>query len=84
MSKAETEMPGTCGAVFAYVAMKDCGCLGHAVTHQRLVDVIGEEFFRERWLRGEVRLVMTRDEWNAIPFRCEKCKRRPVSDDTDS
>jgi hypothetical protein len=60
--------------VFAYIAVRECGCVCHAAAPSAVPDSLKEKFFRQEWEAGKVRIVETREEWLSLPWRCPTCE----------
>lgn len=61
--------------VFAYIALKPCGCFGSGCTPSALAYHGGEsKFFKEQMDAKKIVRVMSREEWNLIPWKCGVCK----------
>lgn len=60
--------------VFAFVAFKPCGCVCQAATPQALDDMMRNQHFKAEMKASRVRTVKDREEWLALPWKCEVCK----------
>ncbi len=61
--------------VFAFVALRPCGCVCQAATPTALADMMRDKHFREQMKAGKIRSVMNRDEWDALPWKCNVCEK---------
>lgn len=65
--------------VFAFVALKPCGCVAQACTPHVLGETMRKKFFREQMAAGKIRTVKDREEWMKLPWKCAACKPAPVA-----
>lgn len=60
--------------IFAFVAFRPCGCVCAAATPEALADMLKRKgIMRDEMQAGRVRTVANREEWMALPWRCEVC-----------
>lgn len=61
--------------VFAYVSLAPCGCARQAATPRGLSSMLMEsKQFRQQMEEGKIKAVLTREEWEAMPWRCDVCQ----------
>lgn len=60
--------------VFAFVALRPCGCVCQAAAPTLLADMMKNKHFRAEMNAGRVKSVMSREEWMALPWKCAACK----------
>lgn len=60
--------------VFAFVALKPCGCVCQAATPRALGDMMKNKHFREQMKQGKVKAIPDREAWLALPWKCKVCK----------
>ena len=59
--------------VFAFVALRPCGCVCQAAAPRALKDAMKSKHFRGQMEAGQIRTVADREEWMQLKWKCGQC-----------
>lgn len=58
--------------IFAFVALRPCGCVCQACTPHALAAAMRNRHFKEQMKAGKIRTIANREEWDKLSWKCSK------------
>lgn len=58
--------------VFCYMQLRECGCCCHVTSPETLPHAMKHKSFKKAMLAGEILTLYMREEYEAIPWKCDK------------